>query len=93
MKNTIETKLKAVKEHIDNHETIAVVCEKYGLQKSKLKYLCALYRLHGEESFIKNREGKIKYSRELKLEMIKRHLDGEVVINWPLNLNLLIKQL
>lgn len=77
MKNTIETKLKAVKEHIENHETIAAVCEKYGLQKSKLKYLCALYRLYGEEPFIKNYEGKIKYSRELKLEMIKRNLEGE----------------
>lgn len=77
MKNTIETKLKAVKEHVENHETISTVCNRYGLQKSKLKYLTALYRLYGEEPFIKNREGKVKYSRELKLEMIKRNLEGE----------------
>lgn len=42
MKITVETKLKAV----DNHETISSARNKYGIQKSRLKYPTALYWLY-----------------------------------------------
>ena len=77
MKTVKETKLKAVKEHLDDGLTIKEVCEKYKMNPAVLKFLTALYRRHGEEPFLRHREGKQTFTREQKLEMIKRHLSGE----------------
>ena len=74
MKTVKETKLKAVKEHLDDGLTIKEVCEKYKINPAVLKFLTALYRRHGEEPFLRHREGKQTFTREQKLEMIKRHL-------------------
>lgn len=77
MKYTIETKLKAVIEHVEAKATIKELQEKYGIQPSKLKYLTALYRRYGPEPFLKSREGQNKFSKETKLKMIRRYLNGE----------------
>lgn len=64
MKTVKETKLKAVKEHLDDGLTIKEVCEKYKMNPAVLKFLTALYRRHGEEPFLRHREVKqeiIKY--------------------------------
>ena len=58
MKTVKETKLKAVKEHLDDGLTIKEVCEKYKMNPAVLKFLTALYRRHGEEPFLRHREGK-----------------------------------
>ena len=42
--------------------------EKHGLDRSTLKYYCALYRKWGDEPFAK--PAKRKYTREMKLEAI-----------------------
>ena len=52
MKTVKETKLKAVKEHLDDGLTIKEVCEKYKMNPAVLKFLTALYRRHGEEPLL-----------------------------------------
>ena len=52
MKNSRETRLKAVKEHLDDCLTIKEVALKYGIDLGRIKFFVALYRLHGEASFI-----------------------------------------
>ena len=77
MKNTKETKLKAVKEHIYEKTTIKVICNKYGIDPARLKYYVALYHRYGEKPFLDKKEGQRDYPRTLKLQMIKRYLAGE----------------
>ena len=47
---------------------IREIHEKHGLDRSTLKYYCALYRKWGDEPFAK--PAKRKYTREMKLEAI-----------------------
>ena len=68
------TKIKIVKEHLNDGITLKELKERYGISNDHIKYMIALYKRHGEESF----HDKIqKYSRELKLEAIKRVYNGE----------------
>ena len=53
MKTTLEEKLKYVRLHFDEGVPIHEIQEKYGLDRSTLKYYCALYRKWGEEPFAK----------------------------------------
>ncbi len=71
----LETKLKAAKDHVDNKMTVKDVSEKYHIDCSRIKYYSSLYRLHGEKPF--HGAERLTYSRELKLNMIKRCLAGE----------------
>ena len=60
---TLEEKLKYVRFHLDEGVPIFEIQEKYGLDRSTLKYYCALYRKWGKRrspSDIKN--GKIDKS-------------------------------
>ena len=77
MKNSRETRLKAVKEHLDDGLTIKEVAEKYGIDACRIKFYVALYRRHGEKPFLNSLSGKQIFTREQKLEMIKRNLAGE----------------
>ena len=47
MKKTLEEKLKLVKLHIYEDVPISEIQEKYGLDRSTLKFCCALYRKWG----------------------------------------------
>lgn len=68
------TKIKIVKDHLNDGITLKELKEKYGISNDHIKYMIALYKRHGEEAF----HDKIqKYSRELKLEAIKRVYNGE----------------
>ena len=68
------TKIKIVKEHLNDGITLKELKERYGISNDHIKYMIALYKRHGEEAF----HDKIqKYSRELKLEAIKRVYNGE----------------
>lgn len=77
MKNSRETRLKAVKEHLDDGLTIKEVGLKYGIDPGRIKFYVALYRRHGEKPFLKSLSGKQVFTREQKLEMVKRNLAGE----------------
>lgn len=77
MKYTRDIKLQAVKAHIEDKLTLKEVSEKYHIHPARIKFFVALYRRHGEEPFVRSREGIITYTREQKLEMIKRNLNGE----------------
>lgn len=77
MKNSRETRLKAVKEHLDDGLTIKEVALKYGIDPGRIKFYVALYRRHGEKPFLKSLSGKQTFTREQKLEMIRRNLAGE----------------
>lgn len=68
MKLTLEEKLRLVKLHIFDGVPIREIHEKHGLDRSTLKYYCALYRKWGDEPFAK--PTKRKYTREMKLEAI-----------------------
>ena len=77
MKNTREIRLKAVKEHLNDGLTIKEVGLKYNIDPGRIKFYVALYRRHGERPFLKTLSGKQIFTREQKLEMIKRNLNGE----------------
>lgn len=75
MKLTLQTKLKAARDHVDNKLTIKEVCKKYNIDPSRIKYYSSLYKLHGETPF--HGAERLVYTRETKLRMIKRCLAGE----------------
>lgn len=75
MKVSIADKLKVVKEHLEQGQTIKELSEKYHIDTARIKYVVALYRKHGERVFT-NRERTI-YTREYKLEAIHRYLQGK----------------
>lgn len=75
MKINIDKKLEIVKKHVDEGITLEELSQFYNYDKSRIKYLCALYERHMENIF-KNREDNQEYSRELKLQAIKRVMKG-----------------
>ena len=75
MKLTLQTKLNAAKDHIEKKMTIKEVSQKYKMDPSRIKYYGQLYKRHGEKPF-KGAE-RLVYTRETKLNMIKRCLAGE----------------
>ena len=86
MKNSRETRLKAVKEHLDDGLTIKEVSLKYNIDPGRIKFYVALYRRWGEKPFLKSLSGKQVFTREQKLEMVKRNLDGESAYSLALEL-------
>lgn len=77
MKLDQKTKLEMVKEHLENGLTLEETSRKYNYSKTQIKYLCQLYRKHGELAF----KSKItSYSRETKLNIIKRVLNDKEAI-------------
>lgn len=69
MKTTLDEKLKCVHLHLDEGVPISEIERDYGLNRSTLKYCCALYLKWGDKAFkvdLKRRE----YTREIKLEAI-----------------------
>ena len=68
MKLTLEEKLKCVHLHLDEGVQINEIHEIYGLDRSALKYYCALYRQWGEVAFTKPKRR--EYTRQMKLEAI-----------------------
>ena len=68
MKKTLEEKLELVKLHIYEDVPISEIQEKYGLDRSTLKFCCALYRRWGDEVFTKPKRR--EYTRQMKLEAI-----------------------
>ena len=75
MKFTKEQKLAMAREHVDDHVPLYQLYEKYGMGGQHAKYYIALYKKHGAKAF-EDRGTKTSYSRKLKLECIKRHLEG-----------------
>ena len=86
MKNSRETRLKAVKEHFDDGLTIKEVGLKYNIDPGRIKFYVALYRRWGEKPFLKSLSGKQVFTREQKLEMVKRNLNGESAYSLALEL-------
>lgn len=74
MKYSNEEKLAIVREHVDQGVTLREINDKYELDITKIKYLAALYRKHGEDVFRKRE--RLKYTREYKLTAIHRYLQG-----------------
>ncbi len=74
MKFDKPTKIKIIKEHIEQFVSLNDLKDKYGIGIDHLKYLVALYRKHGEIIFSDEIQ---KYSRETKLKAIKRVYEGE----------------
>lgn len=67
--NYIRRKVKSVHLHLDEGVPISGIEEKYGLNRSTLKYCCALYRKWGDKAF--KVDGKRReYPRQMKLEAI-----------------------
>jgi len=69
MKTTLEEKLKCVYLHLNEGFPISEIERNYGLNRSTLKYCCALYLKWGDKAFkvdVKRRE----YPRQMKLEAI-----------------------
>ena len=73
MKLTLEEKLRLVKLHIFDGVPIREIHEKHGLDRSTLKYYCALYRKWGDEPFAK--PAKRKYTREILAYNLSEHPD------------------
>lgn len=69
MKTTLEEKLRCVHLHLYEGVPISEIEREYGLNRSTLKYCCALYLKWGDKAFkvdVKRRE----YPRQMKLEAI-----------------------
>lgn len=69
MKTTLEEKLRCVHLHLYEGVPISEIEREYGLNRSTLKYCCALYLKWGDKAFkvdVKRRE----YPRQKKLEAI-----------------------
>ena len=75
MKFTKEQKLAMAREHVDDHVPLYQLYEKYGIGGQHAKYFIALYKKHGAKAF-EDKGRKTSYNRSLKLECIKRHLEG-----------------
>lgn len=75
MKLTLQEKLKAAKEHVDDKLTLNEVSKKYKLDPARLKYYVKLYKAYGDKPFLDANH--LIYTRETKLKMIKRYLEGE----------------
>ena len=69
MKYTLEEKLKMAKLHIEDGVPYQKISDDFNYSLTRVKYLCSLYRRHGEKPFKKN-ENRVTYTRELKLETI-----------------------
>jgi len=76
MKTTLEEKLRLVKLHLNEGVPIFEIQEKYGLNRSTLKYFCALYRRWGEEPFTKPERR--EYPRQMKLDAIHDILTNHI---------------
>ncbi len=74
MKLNKSEKLKLVKEHLEGI-TLREISEKYNYDISHIKYNVQLYLKYGEKVFDESNEIKT-YSREQKLEIVKRYLNG-----------------
>lgn len=70
MKFTLDQKLIIAKDHAINGTAYSELVVKYGMEISNIKYICRLYDKWGEEPF-KKTENRIKYTREMKLNVIK----------------------
>lgn len=44
------TKIKIVKDHLNDGITLKELKEKYGISNDHIKYMIALYKRHGEEA-------------------------------------------
>jgi len=76
MKLTNEEKVKIAKEHLDEGVTLHELAKKHDINVAHIKYFIALYRLHGEDVFLK-REWTTIYEREFKLKAIQRYINGK----------------
>lgn len=74
MKLTRQQKLQMAKEHLEEGIPLNEIVKKYDYNLSNVKYQCALYQKHGTKAFID--EGIKSYTREEKLEAIKRCKTG-----------------
>lgn len=72
MKLTNEEKVKIAKEHLDEGVTLHELAKKHDINVAHIKYFIALYRLHGEDVFLK-REWTTIYEREFKLKAIQQY--------------------
>ena len=70
MKYTLKEKLKYVKMHVEDNVPLWEIYNTYGFRLSDLKYLCKLYRMWGEEAFLKEEGTRSCYTREMKLKAI-----------------------
>ena len=71
MKHTLKEKLRFVKMHLDDNVPLWEIYNTYGFMLSDLKYLCKLYKMWGEEPFLKEEGRRSCYTRETKLKAIK----------------------
>ena len=71
MKHTLKEKLRFVKMHLDDNVPLWEIYNTYGFMLSDLKYLCKLYKMWGEEPFLKEEGRRSCYTREMKLKAIK----------------------
>jgi len=78
MKLTLEEKLKYVKLHVEKGVTIREIKEKYGFDKSTLKYQCLLYQRYGDKAFKQDTSKLRTYTRLEKLKAIKQVLTNEM---------------
>ena len=76
MKCTKEQKLAMAREHVDDYVPLYQLYEKYGIGGQHAKYFIALYKKHGAKAF-EDKGTRTSYTRDFKLECIKRHLYGE----------------
>ena len=68
-------KLEIVKKHLEDGVTLKELSEQYGIHTSNIKFYIALYRKHGESVFTNESRNKV-YTREFKLQAIKRYMNG-----------------
>lgn len=71
MKYTLKEKLKYVKMHVEENVPLWEIYHVYGLRLSDLKYLCKVYKMWGEEPFLKDQSTRSCYTREMKLKAIE----------------------
>ena len=77
MRLTSEEKLGMVLEHLEQGITLRELSERYRYDISSIKYFVGLYRIHGEDIFLK-REELMTYERDFKLKAIKRKLSEDI---------------
>ena len=76
MRRNAQMWLKIVHEYLDGKEPMTVLCRKYKVDLSKLKYRANLYLLYGEKPFTDEQAERV-YTREEKLRAIHLVLDGK----------------
>ena len=74
-KLSYEDKKEIVRLYNDEHYGYRTISKKYNVRESTIKRIIRRFKIHGKSSLVKKKNK--KFTPEIKLEIIKRSLEGE----------------